>query len=108
MKSSRIFRRVSALLAVLCMLAAGAAAQSAKGKSHTLEGKVEGVQATTLTVNHGKVEGFMDAMTMPYKVDKPDLLKNVKVGDQIKATVYEGDYTLYDVQVVPPKPKSKQ
>ena len=108
MKTSRIFRRLAAYLTVVFVLAASAVAQPGKGKSHTLEGKVEAVQATMLTVNHGKVEGYMDAMTMPYKVDKPDLLKKVKVGDQIKATVYDGDYTLYDIQVVPPQAKAKQ
>jgi len=107
MKALRIFRGFAALLSVAFLLAASSVAQQAKGKSHTLEGKVEAVQATMLTVNHGKVEGYMDAMTMPYKVDKPDLLKNVKVGDQIKATVYDGDYTLYDIQVVPKQDKSK-
>jgi Cu/Ag efflux protein CusF len=96
------------ILAVSCLLATGATAQQAKGKSHTLAGKVEGVQADRLTVNHGKVEGYMDAMTMPYKVDKPDILKNVKIGDQITATVYDGDYTLYDVKVVSPQDKSKK
>ena len=105
MKTLRMF---VALLSVAFLLAVSVSGQQAKGKSHTLEGKVEAVQATMLTVNHGKVEGYMDAMTMPYKVDKPDLLKNVKVGDQIKATVYDGDYTLYDVQVVPKQPKAKQ
>ena len=107
MKTLRVFRGFVALLSAAFMLVAGAVAQQAKGKSHTLEGKVEAVQATMLTVNHGKVEGYMDAMTMPYKVDKPDLLKNVKVGDQIKATVYDGDYTLYDIQVVPKQSKGK-
>jgi protein SCO1/2 len=105
------FRGIAAVLALLIGLAAGAVAQQgksqAKGKSHTLEGKVEAVQATMLTVNHGKVEGYMDAMTMPYKVDKPDLLKSVKVGDQIQATVFDGDYTLYDVKVVPKTAKAK-
>ena len=95
-------------LALACFLGSTAMAQKAKGKSHTLEGKVEGVQVDRLTVNHGKVEGYMDAMTMPYKVDKPDVLKQVKVGDQIRATVYDGDFTLYDVRVVPPPQKSKQ
>jgi len=107
MKTLRVFRGFVALLSAAFLLVAGAVAQQAKGKSHTLEGKVEAVQATMLTVNHGKVEGYMDAMTMPYKVDKPDLLKNVKVGDQIKATVYDGDYTLYDIQVVPKQSKAK-
>ena len=98
----------AAILAVACLLGMTATAQQAKGKSHTLEGKVEGVQTDRLTVNHGKVEGYMDAMTMPYKVDKPEILKQVKVGDRISATVYDGDYTLYDVHVVPPQTKSKQ
>src|SRR5436190_24121485 len=108
MKTLRIFRGFTALLSMAFLLVMGAAGQQPKGKSHVLEGKVEAVQATMLTVNHGKVEGYMDAMTMPYKVDKPDLLKNVKVGDQIKATVYDGDYTLYDIHVVPKQAKDKQ
>lgn len=95
-------------MALACLAGTTAVAQNAKGKSHTLEGKVEGVQTDRLTVNHGKVEGYMDAMTMPYKVDKPDILKKVKVGDTISATVYDGDFTLYDVKVVPPAAKAKQ
>jgi Cu/Ag efflux protein CusF len=108
MKTYRIFHLLAVTLAVACLFLSTATAQKAKGKSHTLEGKVEGVQTDRLTVNHGKVEGYMDAMTMPYKVDKPDILKKVKVGDRISATVYDGDYTLYEVHVVPPEPKTKK
>jgi Cu/Ag efflux protein CusF len=107
MRTHRILHLLAIILTVAGLLGTSASAQQAKGKSHTLEGKVEGVQTDRLTVNHGKVEGYMDAMTMPYKVDKPDILKKVKVGDQISATVYDGDYTLYDVRVVPPKAKQK-
>jgi Cu/Ag efflux protein CusF len=47
----------------------------------------------------------MDAMTMNYVPDKEDVLKKVKVGDEITAKVYDGDFrTLHDVQVVPAKP----
>lgn len=108
MRAYRILHRVAMTMAVACLLSMTATAQQAKGKSHTLEGKVEGVQTDRLTVNHGKVPGYMDAMTMPYKVDKPDILKKVKVGDRISATVYDGDYTLYDVHVVPPQGKTKK
>jgi len=102
--------KMLALFALVVLIAMNAVAQApAKGKSHTLNGKVDAVTATGLTVTHDKVEGYMDAMSkMPYKVDKPDILKKVKAGDQIKATVYDGDYTLYDVQVVPPDQKGKK
>jgi Cu/Ag efflux protein CusF len=108
MSTFGILRVWAVIVAFACLLGTGAIAQQAKGKPHTLEGKVEGVQTDRLTVNHGKVEGFMDAMTMPYKVDKPDILKSVKVGDRIRATVYEGDLTLYDIHVVPPQDKAKK
>jgi Cu/Ag efflux protein CusF len=42
----------------------------------------------------------MAAMTMDYKVDDPAILKKVKAGDQIMATVYDGDLTLHKVQVM--------
>jgi Cu/Ag efflux protein CusF len=79
-------------------------------KEHTFRGKVEkiDVNAKTFTVNGQKVEGWMDAMTMVYVPDKEDVLKRLKVGDQITAKVYDGDFrTLHDVQVVPPKTEEK-
>jgi Cu/Ag efflux protein CusF len=87
-------------------LAAAAAllrGQSNSGKkSHTLRGKIESIDAPSksMTVNHGKVEGWMEAMTMKYKVDNADVFHTAKVGDTIEATVYDGDYTLYKVHVV--------
>src|SRR5437868_10967353 len=108
MRTFRVLRVLAVIIAGACLLGTSAMSQQAKGKSHTLEGKVEGVQTDRLTVNHGKVEGYMDAMTMAYKVDKPDVLKTVKVGDRISATVYDGDFTLHDVHVVPPQTKDKK
>jgi Cu/Ag efflux protein CusF len=83
-------------------------AKDAKPKSYTFHGKVEAVTAKGLTVNGEEVKGWMGAMTMNYPVDKPEALKSVKVGDQIAATVFEGDLTLHNVQVVPPDKSSKQ
>ena|SRR5258706_7590447 len=85
------------LLSALCL------AQTPGKKTYTFRGKVEGVHesAQTLTVNGENVEGWMGAMTMDYKVDDPAVLKKVKVGDQITATVYDNDYSLHKVQVVP-------
>ena len=95
------------ILAAICLLVSVAVAQQSKGKQHTLKGKVTEVSKDRLTVDHGAVPGYMGAMTMPYKVDKPDVLAKVKKDDQIEATVYENDYTLYDVKVVPPQPAKK-
>ena len=96
------------ILAAACLLGMTATAQQAKGKSHTLEGKVEAVQTNKVIVNHGRIEGYMDAMVMPYKVDKPDILKKIKAGDQISATVYDGDFTLYDIHVLGRQDKAKK
>jgi Cu/Ag efflux protein CusF len=91
---------------LLCLLVSTTQAQPKGKKSYIFRGKVEKVDTVTkrLTVANEKVEGWMDAMTMGYSVDKADeVIKRVKAGDQITATVYDGDSMLYDVQVVPKK-----
>jgi Cu/Ag efflux protein CusF len=93
---------LAAALAVASLFAANAYAHdAAKGNGMTFHGKVEAVTDKGLTVNGEKLEGWMDAMTMSYPVDKPEVLKMVKAGDTIMATVYKGDITLHDVQVMP-------
>ncbi len=37
---------------------------------------------STLTIDHKKMDGFMDAMEMPYKVMDYSLLKKVHIGSQ--------------------------
>jgi outer membrane protein, heavy metal efflux system len=90
------------LVATFCVASLFAAQQSDK-KSYTLRGTVERVDTTTkrLTVANEPVSGGMGAMTMDYAVDKYDALGRVKPGDHITAKIYEGDMTLYDVQVLP-------
>jgi hypothetical protein len=40
--------------------------------------------------------------------DKPEVVKNIKVGDQITAAVFQGHMTLHNVEVVPPGKSGKQ
>ena len=96
--------KFTAVILFLVLSVAFAQAPSKK-KAHAFRGKIEQVNASTksLTVNHEKVEGWMDAMTMTYAVDKESILKELKPGDQIKATVYDDDFTLYEIQKDPPK-----
>ena len=103
MRNQRI--RLAILGAILCLLVPAMQAQPKGKKSYMFRGKVEKVDTATkrLTVANEAIEGWMGAMTMAYGVDKADeVLKVVKSGDQITATVYDGDYTLYDVKVAPP------
>ena len=96
--------RFLAVTAAALLLATACLGQAAPGKkTYTFRGKVEAIKesAKSLTVNGEEVKGWMGAMTMDYKVDDPAILKKVKVGDQITATVYDGDYTLHKVQVKP-------
>ena len=55
--------------------------------------------AQTIKFKAGKIEGWMDAMTMAYSVDKPEELQKLTVGDHIEATVYQDEYKLYNIRV---------
>jgi Cu/Ag efflux protein CusF len=92
------FAALSLLLAGICF----AQADSSK-KSYTFHGKVESVDQSSksMKVNGEEVKGWMKAMTMDYKVDDGAVLKKVKPGDRIMATVYDGDMVLHNVQVMP-------
>jgi len=57
----------------------------------------------SMSINGENVDGWMAAMTMIYPVDNADVFKTAKVGDSIEATVYQDDYTLYNVKVVAAK-----
>ena len=100
--AGRMSRLIAALGAVMLMTTAGFGQAAAGKKALTFHAKVEAVDesASSLKVNGEKVEGWMDAMTMDYEVDNPAILKKVKPGDQIMATVYKDDMVLHNVRVM--------
>ena len=78
----------------LCLLIA-IAAFSCRGEqttSYQLTGQILVVKPDTneVLVKHGDIPGFMPAMTMPYSVNDPALLKDRAAGDLIKATLVVG------------------
>jgi Cu/Ag efflux protein CusF len=40
-----------------------------------------------IVLDHEEIKGFMEAMTMGYRVDPPSLLSDVKEGDKIRFTI---------------------
>lgn len=98
----QVRRLISIATAVTLMALSCLGRASPDKKAHMFHGKVEEVDkdAKNLTVIGAKVEGWMDAMTMNYKVDDPSILEKVKPCDQIMASVYDGDYSLHKVQII--------
>ena len=89
-------------MAWLCLVPLLTRAQSTAAQSYAFRGRVLSVNAAagTLSVANENVQGWMTPMTMSYKADKPDVLKTLKAGDTITATVYGGDFTtLYNLKV---------
>ena len=66
-------------------------APAAAGAQETVvgEGKVVATvpNASQIVVEHGEIKGFMDAMTMGYRVDPPALLEGFKFGDKVRFTI---------------------
>jgi Cu/Ag efflux protein CusF len=58
-------------------------------KTVTGEGKILTVVPETqeIVIDHEEIKGFMDAMTMGYKVNPTSLLKTVKAGDKVRFTI---------------------
>ena len=52
-----------------------------------VRGKVVAVQGGSITLDHEAVPGFMEAMTMPYKLKDPAVASELHPGDRITATI---------------------
>jgi Cu(I)/Ag(I) efflux system periplasmic protein CusF len=67
------------------------AAPHSQGENATVvgEGKVVATvpNASQIVVDHDEIKGFMDAMTMGYRVEPPSLLEGLKSGDKVRFTI---------------------
>jgi Cu/Ag efflux protein CusF len=106
----QVARHVSLMLlaaiALTSLLGPVANGQQDERKASTLQGTVKDVNtsAKRLSIENEPIPGGMGAMTMSYSVANEDEFARVKPGDHITAKMYEGDMTLYDLQVTPAPP----
>jgi protein SCO1/2 len=63
------------------------AATSLPVKTFTIRGNVVSTDATHVTLNGEDVPGFMEAMTMPYKLKDPSVASELHPGDRITAKI---------------------
>ena len=70
-------------------------------KEYQMQGEVVGLDpaAHLATVKAGKIEGWMEAMTMEYPVKPDSEFQKLHVGDKIEATVVVADVIYYVTEI---------
>jgi len=84
-------------IGALVLFAACGGSRPVNSRQFPLEGEVLRIKAdkTEITIKHGDIKGFMEAMTMPFPIKNPDLLKGLAVGDLVEATLVVTDEESY-------------
>ena len=93
------------LMLAACSHFSGASQSKEEGKRYPMQGEIKGLDASTKTaiIDAGKIDDWMDAMTMPYQVKPDKEFEKLHVGDHIQATVVVNapEYYVTDVKVAP-------
>jgi Cu/Ag efflux protein CusF len=65
--------------------------QTGEGASQTVVGEEEVIstvpKASQIVLEHGEIKGFMDAMTMGYRIEPSSLPEGLKAGDKVRFTI---------------------
>jgi Cu/Ag efflux protein CusF len=79
-----------------------APADAGRQKTAVGEGKVIATvpSANQIVVEHGEIKGFMDAMTMGYRVEAPSLMDGLKPGDQVRFTIDVPNKTIVKIEIM--------
>jgi protein SCO1/2 len=89
--------RINCRLLIVGLLLAAACRREPSSPTYQVTGQILAVRPATneLLVKHDDIPGFMPAMTMPYSVEDPALLKDRAPGDLITATLVVGSNHAY-------------
>src|SRR5262245_50311757 len=79
-------------------------------KTVTVQGQVIAIipESREIVLTHGEIKGFMDAMTMGYKVSSPALLKALKPGDTVQFTIDTEKRVISKISKAQPTTQRKQ
>lgn len=95
-------RNTGAVAALVATLLAGDPAGATAEKEYPVSGMVLSVNpaAKSFTVSHERIEGFMDAMTMPFEVRQAEELKALVPGAIVEFKLVVGDLSAYATQII--------
>ena len=84
-------------LVAAVMMAVSSCSRAPEERTYQLSGQVLAVKADDrqILIQHGDIQGFMPAMTMPYTVKDPALLNGRVPGDLVTATLKVSDTNAY-------------
>lgn len=85
------------------MAQASTGAQAQGQQTVVGEGKVLAVVpgSNQIVVDHKEIKGFMDAMTMGYRLQPPSLLQEVQAGDAIRFTIDTQQKAIVKIEKMP-------
>jgi Cu/Ag efflux protein CusF len=92
-----------AVLLCVAFVVAGCqrAEDTVQSKQYEVKGKAVAVDKDqkTVTLDHEDIPGLMKGMQMQFKVENPQVLEDVSVGDEVhgQLEVRSGDYIITDV-----------
>ena len=91
-----------ALVVFSCSASLPAQPKNSAAKGIQFLGQIQAVDLLhkKATVKHGAFPGFVDQGVDDYSVDNETILKQLQSGDDIRATVYPNDNTLYGIRIV--------
>lgn len=83
------FSRIRCVALIFALLLAVSCRPSGPEQRYELKGKVVSVdkRGSTVSIAHEEIPGYMDAMTMPFKLKDERLLKDLAEGDRVQATL---------------------
>ena len=92
----KLFREKRILLILLLALSLLVACEK-KTRFYQGVGTVEEIDKANarIQVNHEAIEGYMPAMSMPYKVKDTSLLDKVNLGDRVEFSLEDGSKGLF-------------